>query len=239
MDHQDREFEGFLRRFKLRKPTPFLEETTDTVPQKRKTYWWVLSGTAVAAAAILLSVSMFPRFVPVKTPAPVAQVTPAPVPDRPEEKGATGNLAQPVDGVAPTPSGEEGASGKEPSVLAESRRLEKVSPTRVVVVPEGQSESAPPRQEQPSDPPPPTQPEQPPAAPRPSRKKGSPGEQIVNRACGLCHSLDLIPSHYDSRDAYEALVTRQIGYGAPVQENEIPVLVDYLWKTYGVGEKQN
>jgi hypothetical protein len=43
---------------------------------------------------------------------------------------------------------------------------------------------------------------------------------------------------YNSREAYAALVSRQIALGASVKETEVPVLVDYLFETFGEKKRQ-
>jgi hypothetical protein len=40
-------------------------------------------------------------------------------------------------------------------------------------------------------------------------------------------------SRFESRDEYAALVERMVGRGASVSEQQMPVLLDYLFKTYG------
>jgi len=88
------------------------------------------------------------------------------------------------------------------------------------------------------DPAPPPSPAPPPApspAPQPDGGRDSDGVQILKKACGLCHAVDAVKDqHFDNREAYAALVSGQIALGAPVTQSEFNILVDYLFRTYGV-----
>jgi mono/diheme cytochrome c family protein len=71
-------------------------------------------------------------------------------------------------------------------------------------------------------------------APAPSAAANDPGKGILDAACTTCHGLDGLKNHvYDSRKPYEDLVRSMIAYGANVTDNQIPPLVDYMFKTYG------
>jgi cytochrome c5 len=60
------------------------------------------------------------------------------------------------------------------------------------------------------------------------------GAAILQRSCGSCHGADVIASyHYESPDGYRDVVNSMIASGAQVSQQEIPVLVDYLFATYG------
>jgi mono/diheme cytochrome c family protein len=60
------------------------------------------------------------------------------------------------------------------------------------------------------------------------------GATILQRACSSCHGADVIANHhFESADAYRDLVNTMIDAGAPVTPQELPVLVDYLFATYG------
>jgi hypothetical protein len=74
--------------------------------------------------------------------------------------------------------------------------------------------------------------------PPPDSGTEGPGKEILARECGSCHPLQVVESkRYDSRDAYATLVQRQVAMGAAVGQAEIPVLVDYLWRKYGLRYK--
>jgi len=60
------------------------------------------------------------------------------------------------------------------------------------------------------------------------------GAAILQRSCGSCHGADAIASyHYDTPDSYRDVVNSMIASGAQVSAQEVPVLVDYLFTTYG------
>jgi hypothetical protein len=55
--------------------------------------------------------------------------------------------------------------------------------------------------------------------------------------CSICHSLDYIQmnSRFLKREGWEAEVRKMAKVmGAPIAESDIPVLVDYLTRQYGV-----
>jgi hypothetical protein len=55
--------------------------------------------------------------------------------------------------------------------------------------------------------------------------------------CSICHSLDYIQmnSRFLKREGWEAEVRKMAKVmGAPIAENDIPALVDYLTRQYGV-----
>jgi mono/diheme cytochrome c family protein len=61
-----------------------------------------------------------------------------------------------------------------------------------------------------------------------------PGKAILDAACTTCHGLDGLANHaYESRAPYESLIGNMIAYGANVTDAQVPVLADYLLKTYG------
>jgi len=62
-----------------------------------------------------------------------------------------------------------------------------------------------------------------------------PGEKILLRACTVCHATTEITKFkgYYSRDQWADVVRTMRGDGAVVQDDEVPVLVDYIFKMYG------
>lgn len=63
-----------------------------------------------------------------------------------------------------------------------------------------------------------------------------PGKDVVERNCVMCHSLDYIPmnSVFLDRKGWEASVAKMIKVmGAPIQEADVPRIVDYLAESYG------
>jgi hypothetical protein len=105
-----------------------------------------------------------------------------------------------------------------PSAIAETRHQEQPA----------QAEPQP--QQIPAPVPQPEQPQQQSETPADER-----GRQILNRECGSCHAVDVVSSRrFGTREAYADLVSRQIAFGASVTDEEFRVLVDYLFKTYGL-----
>ena len=94
-------------------------------------------------------------------------------------------------------------------------------------------------QEPPQDSPPAPAPAPAPAPreePAPQNDSGadSAAVQILNKACGSCHVPDLVKNaRFANRDAYAALVSRQVSMGASLTQAEFNILVDYLFRTYG------
>ena len=66
--------------------------------------------------------------------------------------------------------------------------------------------------------------------------KDAPGLAQVQANCIPCHSLDYIPlnSPFLDRKGWEAEVTKMIkAYGAPVKEQDVSAIVEYLTREYG------
>ena len=60
------------------------------------------------------------------------------------------------------------------------------------------------------------------------------GAAILQRACSGCHGAEVIANHhFESASGYRDIVNTMIDAGAPVTPQELPVLVDYLFATYG------
>src|SRR5262245_35747118 len=66
--------------------------------------------------------------------------------------------------------------------------------------------------------------------------KDSPGKQLVEGNCVMCHSLDYISmnSVFLDRKGWEASVTKMIKVmGAPISEQDAAAIIDYLARDYG------
>lgn len=66
--------------------------------------------------------------------------------------------------------------------------------------------------------------------------KDGAGKDLVEVNCSVCHSLDYIPmnSPFLDRPKWEATVKKMIGpYGAPIDEKDVPAIVEYLANNYG------
>lgn len=77
------------------------------------------------------------------------------------------------------------------------------------------------------------------AAPEPAGS-GSTGESVAIDAqallegrCTECHPLSRTTSASKSREQWDETVTRMIGYGVELNDEEQVVLVDYLAENYG------
>jgi uncharacterized protein (DUF169 family) len=60
------------------------------------------------------------------------------------------------------------------------------------------------------------------------------GKKILDTACTVCHSLkevEKFKGFYKKEDWQDVVVT-MVKYGADVKDEKVPVLVDYLAKTY-------
>jgi mono/diheme cytochrome c family protein len=76
------------------------------------------------------------------------------------------------------------------------------------------------------------------AAESPVPLKDAPGRQLVENNCAGCHSLDYprINAPFLDRKGWEAEVAKMINaYGAPIPQENVPGIVDYLTRSYGVG----
>jgi len=67
--------------------------------------------------------------------------------------------------------------------------------------------------------------------------KPGPNLDVVQGNCGACHSADYVKTQPTGpkfkKDFWQAEVTKMIKvYGAPIDEKDIPAIVDYLSTTY-------
>lgn len=62
------------------------------------------------------------------------------------------------------------------------------------------------------------------------------GKDLVMANCVMCHSLDYIPmnSVFLDRKGWEATVNKMIkAMGAPIRNEDVPAIAEYLTKYYG------
>ena len=74
---------------------------------------------------------------------------------------------------------------------------------------------------------------------KPISLKEAPGQQAVEGYCTSCHSLDYLRTNspFLDRKGWQAEVTKMISvFGAPVAPQDAKTIVDYLAKSYGIGE---
>ncbi|MSP28823.1 MAG: cytochrome c [Methylococcales bacterium] len=68
------------------------------------------------------------------------------------------------------------------------------------------------------------------------RLKDGEGKDKVITQCGLCHSLDYIPLNANIMDkaGWEKTVNKMIkGMGAPIEDGDKKIIIDYLVSHYG------
>lgn len=68
------------------------------------------------------------------------------------------------------------------------------------------------------------------------RLKDGPGKDQVMASCVMCHSVDYIQmnSVFLDRNGWTASVNKMVKVmGAPIKEEDIPQIVDYLTRYYG------
>ena len=59
------------------------------------------------------------------------------------------------------------------------------------------------------------------------------GKSIADGACVACHSADIIRQQRLTEKQWQATVTKMMGWGAPVTENEKDPLIAYLVQNFG------
>ena len=67
-----------------------------------------------------------------------------------------------------------------------------------------------------------------------------PGKDIVETACGLCHSLSYIPmnSRFMTQDVWKAEVTKmRAAFGAPIDDDSADAILAYLAAHYATAPK--
>jgi len=63
--------------------------------------------------------------------------------------------------------------------------------------------------------------------------KPEPGEQILNRACLTCHNHRPVDTQALDEDGWAKVVKAEIAKGAELKSDDVPVLVDYLYRHHG------
>ncbi len=61
--------------------------------------------------------------------------------------------------------------------------------------------------------------------------KGEPGADLLKSRCGRCHPFDVKKNH-TTKEEWEQTVTKMMGKGAVLNNDEKGVLVDFLVKYY-------
>lgn len=62
-----------------------------------------------------------------------------------------------------------------------------------------------------------------------------PGRAVLLTACTVCHDLKEVTKFrgFYTKDEWKDIVVTMVKYGAVVKDEELPVLVDYLFKNFG------
>jgi hypothetical protein len=64
------------------------------------------------------------------------------------------------------------------------------------------------------------------------------GRELVEDVCTYCHNLDRLRGRELSRDEWRGLTKGMISEGAPVTDEELSMILDYLAKNYGKRHQQ-
>jgi hypothetical protein len=59
------------------------------------------------------------------------------------------------------------------------------------------------------------------------------GRELVEDVCTYCHNLDRLRGQELSREEWRGLTKGMISEGAPVTDEELSMILDYLAKNYG------
>jgi len=59
------------------------------------------------------------------------------------------------------------------------------------------------------------------------------GRELVEEVCTYCHNLDRLRGQALSREEWRGLTRGMISEGAPVTDEELSIILDYLAKNYG------
>jgi hypothetical protein len=59
------------------------------------------------------------------------------------------------------------------------------------------------------------------------------GRELVEEVCTYCHNLDRLSGKELSREEWRGLTKGMISEGAPVTDDELSMILDYLVKHYG------
>jgi hypothetical protein len=60
-----------------------------------------------------------------------------------------------------------------------------------------------------------------------------PGKEVADAACLICHSSDLLRQQRLTEKQWTGTVDKMIRWGAPVKEEQKPLLIAYLTKHFG------
>jgi hypothetical protein len=78
------------------------------------------------------------------------------------------------------------------------------------------------------------------ASAQPVPLAAGPGKDVVETACGACHTLSYIPmnSRFMAPDVWKAEVTKmRAAFGAPIDDDAANAIITYLVANYGAPSK--
>jgi mono/diheme cytochrome c family protein len=217
MDLQDNEFEGFLKKFRLKEPRPFVIAETPVAPRSNRTW---IAAAAVLAIAIGAGAVVMLRQVP---PTPV-QVSTVKNPTTLQQSAEIPTVVK----IPPIPEPSDSTTKLDPKPKDPMKQL-------TVVVPAPPVETANPAK--------PDVPQAAVAEPAireilPSQETQNvapgPGKAVFDSACGTCHDANLLDGRRGlTREEYLQIVDRMLNYGAGVSAGQKGPLVDFIFSTYG------
>ncbi|NIV37917.1 MAG: hypothetical protein GWN58_53440 [Anaerolineae bacterium] len=103
------------------------------------------------------------------------------------------------------------------------------APTETVEPTQEEQPTAVPEEEQPT-----AQPTEAPQEEEPTTEPpAADDEALLEERCTACHTLDRVVGAQKTRDGWEQTVTRMVGNGAQLTEDEQATLIEHLAATYG------
>ena len=66
-----------------------------------------------------------------------------------------------------------------------------------------------------------------------------PGKEILEKQCRTCHSAEMVLTQRKSVDEWKELVGAMIDQGAEIDDEQVPVLVEYLAKNWGKPDEKS
>jgi cytochrome c5 len=67
-----------------------------------------------------------------------------------------------------------------------------------------------------------------------ARLAAGPGREILQGSCVICHSAAMIEQQHKDSAGWTKTAGQMRAWGAPVQQEKMPVLIAYLTKHYGI-----
>ena len=58
------------------------------------------------------------------------------------------------------------------------------------------------------------------------------GKKLLQQGCTSCHDLDVVVTQHASKERWQSLVQDMVDRGAPLKEDEVKILIEYLAKSF-------